>query len=238
MPAKTTTDYSITIRIGVPIVPILKMEALAEYFDTISDRYGIGYEQKEGPASGHYQCGVVLRSPRRSDHFKRTLKEDLKKIMFPFVWSPDNEKKLLESKAHHDLTTLVGGYCTKQSINPIIKGYSEDELKGGKDRYAVLLSERLKELPVSKSALMPLLKEFYDRVISHTSISPEFDLAFALKSGSDKFHLMESLIMAEGYDLSEALAGSRRIYIVRHFEDIFAPKTSEQLFEHFYKTAR
>jgi len=237
MPAKSTTDFSVTIRFGVPIRSLLSQENLSKYFATLSNKYAIAYEQNEGPDSGHWQCGIILNTETRQDKLQLRIITALRKMMV-YEWSDDNVKYAVKVRAHNDIYCLIGGYLTKDDASPLIVGIGEHELVGTKERYEIAKADRLKKLPVSKSALTPLLKQYYDRIYSLALQDSEKLIIFERKKSAEIFSLMESLILGDGYDLSECLQGAHRNYLVRNFDQIFSPKSSQNILDNFFLHSR
>lgn len=233
MPAKITTDFSITIRFGVPIKSLLPQKVLATYFDTLGDKYAIAYEQKEGLDSGHWQCSLITRQEYRSDKMLERVIRAVKG-MTNFEWTKDNDKFAVKCKAHNDIYTLTGGYCTKDDIAPLIVGFTEDDLAGSKERYEAACENKLKRSPITKTALVPLLREYHAKVWEICAEDSEKLRAHESKTASQKFTFLEQLILADGYDLSDVLSGLRRNYFIKNYEHYFEPKTCEQLSAQYF----
>lgn len=233
MPAKVTTDFSITVRFGVPIRSLLSQEDLAEYFSTLGDKYAIAYEQKEGLDSGHYQCALVTRSETRQDKLQEKVILALKKLTH-FKWTEDNDKYAVKVKAHNDILCLVGGYCTKDDIAPLIVGFTDEDLHGTKERYEEACENKLKRSPITKTALIPLLKTYYLKLWEMCASDSEKMRTHERKTAREKFEFLESLILGDGYDLSDVLSGPRRNYIIKNFDQYFDPKNCMQLSDSYF----
>jgi len=233
MPAKVTTDFSITVRFGVPIGPLISISTLSTYFATLGDKYAIAYEQKQGLDSGHYQCALITRSETRQDKLQARVINALKELT-NFKWTEENVKYAVKVKAHNDILCLVGGYCTKDDIAPLIVGFTEDDLKGTKERYEEACDNKLKRAPITKTALIPLLREYYQKYWEICAEDCEKMRAHETKTALQKFQFLESLILGEGYDLSDVLSGPRRNYIIKNFDQYFDPKNCMQLSEQYF----
>jgi len=202
----------------------------------LGDKYAIAYEQKEGLDSGHYQCSLITREITRQDKIVEKLKPWLKRLT-PFEWTKDNETFALKVKAHNDIYTLTGGYCTKDEEAPLIVGFTEDDLAGSKERYEALCENKLKRSPITKTALVPLLRDYHTKLWEMCASDTEKLRTHELKSARQKFEIIESLILGDGYDLSDVLSGPRRNYIIKNYEQYFEPKTAEQISQAYFKIA-
>lgn len=219
MPSPITTDISTTIRFGVPVVPIVSAEQLAKILDERASHYVIGYEQLGDESTGHWQCAVRLKDKKQVKNTEAWLRSRLKALK-TLEWTEDHDKYAVKCHGHHDLETLAGGYCRKQDSNPIVKGWDRATLLAGEIRYQEVKDAKKKKIPVSRSGLVPLLREYHDQITEQCMMSPDRDAKWLSLTNKQRYEFLERLIISDGYDLS-TIAPSQVSHIVKNFSDYF-----------------
>lgn len=234
MPSKSTTDVSITIRFGVPVVPIVSQAQLVQILEERCTHYAIAYEQLGDESTGHWQCAAILKKAVQTKNTELWLISRLKGLK-TLEWTADNEKYAVCVKPHPDVNTLAGGYCRKQDSNPIVKGWDLATLLAGEKRYMEIKEEKKKKIPISKSAFVPLLREYVQKVEEYTLISPDRDEKWSGMNTKQKYEFIEKLIIMDGYDLS-TLAPSQINHVVKNFKEYFENfKNSENVLQEFFE---
>lgn len=233
MPAKCGTTFSITVRFGLPIEPILPQGVMGSTLGEFGISYAVAYEQKGDESTGHWQCGLITKDETRQDHLRDRLLNRLMKVCKDVEWNEDRKKHAVCVRFHNDIIQLVGGYCTKQDINPLIVGFTDDDLEDGRARYERSLASRDKRMPVTKSAILPLLRETHERVMGECVKSRNLE-KFQKLTPSEKLNLLEKMLISDGYDLSEVLSGIKRNYIVKHWSEYFGEKSSLDILQEFF----
>lgn len=234
MPAKPGITFSITFRPGRPVEDVLSQTAMAELLSEYGISYAVAYEQTGDINTGHWQCGLITKDETRQDHLKDSMMRRLVKLTdSSFEWNENQRKHTLHVKHHNDICQLVGGYCTKQDINPLIVGFTDDDLEDGRARYERSLASRDKRMPVTKSAILPLLRETHERVMGECVKSRNLE-KFQKLTPSEKLNLLEKMLISDGYDLSEVLSGIKRNYIVKHWSEYFGEKSSTDVLQEFF----
>lgn len=221
---KTTTDWSITIRLGVVTSRYVPLAPLETFMSEFFSHYVLGYEEPHGAESGHWQIAAISIFKHRQsdwqDKIRRFVKETSKTN--GFEWEEKHEKVAVKVKYHPDVLTLAGGYCQKQDLMPPYKGWSESELKRGKEDYAEILETKKKQLPVTALSLTSLLRQYYQECVLYiTAMDTTAELRWSRLTASDKFQFLERKIIADGYDISLACSPYRRNYYIKHFSEFF-----------------
>jgi len=235
MPSPKTTECSITVRFGVPIVPILPASTLALIFDKRSKYYVIGYEQKGGLETGHYQCAVRLDLSIQTKNTEAWLIRELKQVMTDFKWETKNEEFAVKVVKHHDLECLAGGYCSKQDFNPIVKGFDKGELLKGKERYIEATETKQKKIPISKAGLVTKFREYLDMVNERCTISSDRDEKWNKLSNLQKYDFVARLIITDGYDLS-TISFLQKNDLVKNWTDYFENiKNPKNILDEFFE---
>lgn len=237
MPAKPTTDFSLTIRFGVPVQPMVPIGKLQELLMTFCSKYVIAYEQKGDESTGHWQCALVTKEVKRQDKLKATIVGQLQKLS-DRPWSDDNKKHAVDVKAHHQIVGLAGGYCMKQvtHIEPVIYGFTQEELEEGSAIYQQALTNSQKKYPVSKSARTELLKTYSAKVWQEIAGDSQRIFEWDRKNPAQKVDLFVSLIIADGYDLSECWGPLVRTHYIKYFSEIFEEKSPEKILQEFFSS--
>lgn len=221
MPSPSTTEISLTVRFGVPIVPILPMSTLALILDKRSKYYVIAYEQPGDETTGHYQCAVRLNEAVQTKNTKDWLIRELKAVM-SFEWTSDHEKHAVHPVKHSDLECLAGGYCRKQDtgVVPIIKGWDMGVLDEGEARYEAAKESKRKKIPVSKSGLVPLLREYLSKVEERMYMTVDGIDRWAALNSRQRYDFIQKLMIVDGYDLS-TISPLQVSHIVRNWDEYF-----------------
>lgn len=234
MPSKSTTDVSLTIRFGVPIVPIVSQAQLVQILDKRASHYVIGYEQLGDESTGHYQCAVRLSSAVKTENTKQWIIRELKALK-TLEWTEDHLKFAVKASPHHDLETLAGGYCRKQDSNPIVKGWDRATLLAGEIRYQEVKDAKQKKIPVSKSAFVPLIRQYMEIIVERTSISPDRDEKWSGMTNKQRYEFLERLIISDGYDMS-TISIFQVNHVIKNFNDYFGNfKNSKNLLDEFFE---
>jgi len=236
MPSPFTTDVSVTVRFGVPIVPILPLSTLALILDKRSKYYCIGYEQNEGIESGHWQCAVRLSDSTQTKTTKDWLIREIKTAVKPyFEWQPKNDKRTVKVKKAPDLEQLAGGYCSKQDFNPVIKGFDRDELLKGKERYVVNCEGKTKKVPISKAGLVPKFREYLSKVEERTTVSPDREHKWNCLTSREKYDFIARLIITDGFDLS-TISFLQKNDLIKNWLDYFENfKNPKNILDEFFE---
>lgn len=227
MPAKVSTDASITIRFGREILSILPRNAVAKILDEFSDKYCIGLEQKGDESTQHWQIAAILRTPVDiSDGFKRKLLNRLKDVM-DLEWSKDNERVALVCRAHHEIKGHFG-YCMKQDPDPLTKGCDPGWLLEAQELYAKRLDQSEKKIPVSRSRFLPLIREMYDELWKQIATDREKMDKWSKMENSKCFNILEKMLLIRGYDCS-CINPTQRQTIIRNYNEYIVGYTESSL---------
>jgi len=143
MPAKVTAVFSLTIRPRGGLRP----NVLACFDTLVANKVAYDIvkaiavvEQPGDETSRHLQCGLILAQPKSSQTFKRYISS-----IFDPVLDDDERKHTICLHAHHDQEGLVG-YCVKENLNmsdPYFRrGFTDEELAAGNDKYQEILRQR------------------------------------------------------------------------------------------------
>lgn len=201
MPAKISTDASITIRFGREILSILSRHDVAKILDEFSDKYLIALEQKGDEDTQHYQIAAILRSPTDiSDGFKKKFCNRVWDVL-AFQPSPEQLKHAIDCRSHHEIKGHFG-YCLKQDREAWQLGLDHKWLEEAQELYAQRLDESKKRIPISKSGFIPKLREMYDelwKILASDSV--RYD-KFRLLDNCKKYKVLEKMIITQGYDVS------------------------------------
>jgi len=232
MPSPQASDVSITIRFGVPIVPILPQSTLALIFDKISKFYVISYEQLGDESTGHWQCAVRLTKSVTVNNTTLFIIRAIQKAC-SFEWTEHHTKHAVKVKKHPDLECLAGGYCSKQDTNSLVVGFDRGELSKGKERYVVACDGKKKKVPISKAGLVPIFRDYLTQIDERTTMSPDRLEKWIKLSNREKYDFVARLIIVDGYDLS-TISFLQKNDLVKnwcdYFENIKNPKNILDLF--------
>lgn len=217
MPAKISTDASITLRFGREIESMISQDTMARILDEFSDKYIIALEQKGDETTQHYQIAAILREPTDiSDGFKRKLANRIKDSM-DFEWSEHNDKVALKCKYHPEIKGQFG-YCMKQDADPLTKGCDAAWLEEANELYNLRLSQSKKKIPVSKSNFLSLIREMYDELWKQIGGDSERLHKFGTMDNCKKFNILEKMLIIRGYDCS-CINPTQRQLIIRNFDE-------------------
>jgi len=234
MPSPQAIDVSITIRFGVPIVPIVPLSTLVLIFDKISKFYVIGYEQLGDESTGHWQCAVRMNESRTVNNTTLLIKRALKNLK-NFEWTEHHEEYAVKVKKHPDLECLAGGYCSKQDFTPYVKGFDIAVLLKGKDRYVVACDGKKKKVPISKAGLVPMLRQYLVQIEERTTLSPDRDQKWIKLSSREKYEFVSRLIIVDGYDLS-TISFLQKNDIIKNWSDYFENiKNPKNILDEFFE---
>lgn len=235
MPSPVTTEISLTVRFGVPIVPILPISTLALILDKRSKYYVIAYEQPGDETTGHYQCAVRLNEAIKVENTKQWLIRELKAVMSGFEWSKDNEKYAVHPKKHPDLECLAGGYCRKEDSLPFCKGWDLATLQAGEARYKEAKESKRKKIPVSKSAIVPLIRDYLSKVEERMYMTVDGQERWSKLTLRQRYDFIEKLMIVDGYDLS-TISPLQISHIVKNWNEYFENiKNFENILDEFFE---
>lgn len=221
MPARKDRDGSITIRFrdsrygDEGIEEIFPIKKLIDFFDSHSDQYVIGLEQPGLKSTQHYQCAIVLRDDARiADDFKKKLLRYIEDNI-PFELSPEERERTLDCKYTNRIKYTIG-YASKEYV-AYIKGISPEYHNECIEFYnSNKLNE--KQLPVSRSRFLPLIREMYDELWKQLAYDSERMDKFARLEDCKKFSVLEKMLISRGYDTS-CVAPSQKREIIYNFQE-------------------
>jgi hypothetical protein len=217
MPAKISTDASITIRFGREILSILPRETVAKILDEFSDKYCIGLEQKGDESTQHWQIAAILRNPTDiSDGFERKLKNRVQDVL-EFEMTPEQKKYAIKAKSHHEIKGHFG-YCSKQDTSPLTKGCDPGWMLEAQELYAKRLDQSEKKIPVSRSRFLPLIREMFDELWKQIGCDSEKIQKWNLMDDCKRFSILEKMLIIRGYDCSCVVPTQRQL-IIRNFHE-------------------
>jgi hypothetical protein len=217
---RVSTDYSITVRTEAHAKTLATFEHLLKWLDTNASHYVLATEQKEGPDSRHYQCAARLTTPRRADHLKTTLLG----ILRGDDWTVDNERCAIVVKRHPDIVCLAGGYCHKQDTTPHVKGWSNEELEEGLNKYSNMLEAKEKRNP-SIDKIVAILRGFHDYCADVKD--PEHREAYSKLSNSAKVDFLFKFAITKGYFLVKFNTLQWKLYFKDNFNQLFETTGNE-----------
>lgn len=237
MPAKEAQTFNITFNPGYgdlyDIMPLTTFKDLL-MSKVKCKKYAIVGEVATFP---HYHAAVYTECGERQDKIKDRLVPVFKKFMEGngFTWEDKHDKVAIKVNYHPDINCLAGGYCTKDMAGGFEQdGFTEEELNSGKDKYDNLLDEKKKKMPVSRSGLLPLMKEVFSKLWQSIAIDTKKSQIFSEFSLDKKMDLLNSLILADGYDTSLVYGTLQWKAITKNFDTIFFEHNAEFILMDFF----
>jgi len=221
---RESNEFSITIRTG-EADGVAKYEAkLLEALESICSHYCVAYEQKGDLSTQHFQMAVVTTARKRSDNLKATLVELLGE-----AWTPEQKKYAIAVKKNregNDIKLIAGGYCCKQDDNPIIKGWTIDELQPYRSQYDDL--KRKSEIRnLSKDSFLEYIVKVYYEIRDNKD--PDVREKFQRLDERTKLKYTYKVAISQGADLQRYSTPIWRNYLVDNFGPIFEGQGEEYL---------
>lgn len=239
MPAKSTKVFSVTFAPGTDdlftVIPFDKFKEIL-LSKIKSKKWAICGEIASYP---HYHAAIETDEPDRQDHIiRRTLpllRTELEKA--GFKWEDKHDKRAYVVKSHHDLIGLAGGYCDKDKSGGYETfGFTEEELKTGREKWEDAKETKKKRVPVTRSGLLPLMKETFSELWnSSLAVNAHRINIWEKKSAKEKMEFLKSLIIHEGYDISLVYGTLQWKCIEKSFDDIFHPEDHERFLDNFWE---
>lgn len=221
MPSRKDHDASITIRFRDTrygddgIEELFPIKKLISFFEGISDCFLIGLEQPGLKSSQHYQCAVVLRNDAC---ISKDLKAKLLRYIqdnIDFELDEHEQKKTLECIYTNDIRLTIG-YCSKEYV-AYIKGISPEYHEECIQHYKSKKRSE-KSAPVSRSRLLPLIREMYNVLWEQLAVDSEKMDKFYILDNCKKFSILEKMLIIRGYDLT-CIAPSNKREIINNFDE-------------------
>lgn len=231
MPARKDRDASITIRFAEQrmcdknLETILPLSEVVKFLESISDTFLIGLEQPGAVWTQHYEIAVILREETK-------ISDDLKRRLIRYVddrlevpLSGDEHERAVSCKYHNNIKLRIG-YCAKDSV-AFKQGISDEFLTECKDVYESGKKSE-KKMPVSRSRLLPLIREMYDILwMELTKDSSKFDI-YHRYDNCKKFSVLEKMLIIRGYDLT-CIAPSNKREIINNFDEYIVGNAENSL---------
>lgn len=222
MPARKDRDASITIRFAKDryadggIEELFPIKKLISFFEGISDCFLIGLEQPGLKSSQHYECALILREDAK-------ISDDLKRRVIRYVddsleypLSPEERNNAVSCHYHNNIK-LRFGYCSKEYV-AYSTGVSPEFLAECKDVYEKGKRSE-KSLPVSRSRLLPLIREMYKILWEEVlAINSEKMAIYDNYDNCKKFSILEKMLIIRGYDLT-CISPSNKREIINNFDE-------------------
>lgn len=227
MPVATreSNQFSITIRTG-EADGVRKYERdYIQWLDTVgTSHYAVAYEQKGDLSTQHFQCAVVFTEDHRSDNLKKTLVG-----LLGDGWTADQKKRAVcvnKNREGNDIKLLAGGYCMKQDDQPILKGWTLEELEPYVFQYEELKNKSLLR-NISRENITGLLQQWYDDVAYHKD--PDVRDRFERKSNRQKLDFVYQYGISQGADLQKYSTPVWKCYFTDNFNVIFDRLSADNL---------
>lgn len=231
MPSRKDRDVSLTIRFAesrygdAGIEELFPIKKLVSFLESISECFLIGLEQPGLKSSQHYECAVVLR-----DEMK--ISDDLKRRIIRYVddsleipLSPEELLRAINCVYHNNIK-LRFGYCSKEYV-AYSKGVSPEFLAECKDVY--LKGKRSeKGAPVSRSRLLPLIREMYEILWNELARDSEKMSIYGKYDNAKRFQILEKMLIIRGYDLT-CISPSNKREIVNNFDEYIVGNAENHL---------
>lgn len=161
---RESNEFSITIRPGDAAgVEQYRSKYLTWLEDTCT-HYAVALEQKGDLSTQHFQCAVVTKLNHRSDNLKKTLVS-----LLGTSWSSDQKRIAVcvnKNRQGNDIRLLAGGYCQKQDVNPLLKGWSDIDLEPFVTQYEELKTRSEMRNP-TREKIIDILKSVYNDIAEH-----------------------------------------------------------------------
>lgn len=231
MPARKDRDASITIRFkseryGVGgIEELFPIAKLISFYESVSDSFVIGLEQPGLKSSQHYQCAVILREEAKiSDDFKKKL---LRYIQDNISWTfdADEMQRTLECVYTNRIKYTIG-YSSKEYV-AYIKGITPEFHQECIEFYNSNKRSE-KSLPVSRSRLLPLIREMYDILWLELARDSDKMSVYGKYDNPKRFAVLEKMLIIRGYDLT-CISPSNKREIIMNFEEYIVGNAENHL---------
>lgn len=217
MPAKVSTDASITIRFGREILSILPVATVARILDEFSDKYCIGLEQKGDESTQHWQIAAILRTATDiSDGFKRKFKKRIQDVL-EFQMTEEQQKYAVVCRPHHEIKGHFG-YCSKQDPDPYLKGCDPGWMLEAQELYAMRLDQSDKKIPIGRSKFLPKIREMFDELWKQIGCDSDRISKWNLLPDCKKLGILEKMLISRGYDCT-CVPPSNRQQIIYNFHE-------------------
>lgn len=161
MPCKTTTDFHITVQNARKETSWMQvvLEGFIEWANDNCKKYAYAKELNSSGETWHFHLALVLRSPQRSDHFKRRM---LHLIPNYAAMDEEEQRHCIAVTCPPNIAGVAGGYLRKEAIEFRNMGFTDEELDAGAaERDKALRDRSLRS--VSKSKLGDVLAPFIER---------------------------------------------------------------------------
>lgn len=223
---RESNEFSITIRPGdADGVDKYRSKYLA-WLEDISTHYAVALEQKGDLSTQHFQCAIVTKLAHRSDNLKKTLV-----VLLGTLWSEDQKRIAVcvnKNRQGNDIRLLAGGYCMKQDVNPLLKGWDTEVLEPFISQYEELKTRSEMRNP-TRDKIIDILKNHYNDISEHKN--PDVRWKFTRKSPREQLALMFKCAVANGCDLQKYSTPVWLNYLVSNFDVLFRAVSAEDLME-------
>lgn len=217
-------EFSLTVRPG-DLEGIDKYkEKIVKWLDDLCTHYCIAVEQKGDLSTQHFQCAIVTKLQHRADNLKKTLTG----ICGP-DWSTDQKKHAIcvnKNRKGNDIKLLAGGYCMKQDVAPLLKGWTQEELEPYVEKYDEL-KKRSEKANISRVSIVAILKDVHTEITDHKN--PDVRDGFSRKDPRSKLTTMFRYAIAQGCDLQRYSTPVWINYLVSNFDVLFRDVTADDI---------
>lgn len=228
---RLSNEFSITIRTA-EVDGVSKYESdLLKWLDDACTHYVVAYEQKGDLSTQHFQCAVVMTTPRRADNLKTALVG-----LMGDHWTTEQKRHAVcckKNRADNDIRLLAGGYCMKQDIEPFMKGWTVEELHPYLTQYEEL-KNRSEMRNITREKIVDVLQKWYDEL--YYNKEPDVRDRFERLTVRSKLDYMYKYGIALGADLQKYSTPVWINYFINNFNVLFERVSAERLLEQLSQT--
>lgn len=197
MPAKQGTNLFVTV--STRYDPQVHKDGLVCWTEEMfPDFHMMVREVGEDGTHPHYHIVGIASKEYRTDTVKTTLYTRLGKDRKGDPWTPEELKRSIVVKIHHDPVGCAGSYMSKEDTFEIVllKGWTPEVLSSASQRVEnYKASKKHVHCPASVAALRIAYKMVQDKI----SESPDYDLKWERMSVVDRFEMCKKIAMRAGY---------------------------------------
>lgn len=228
MTTRESTDISITVRPGDANGIEAYRNKLVTYLDEQCEKYVIAVEQKGDLSTEHFQCACVFKISKRANNLKTSLVGLLGEN-----WTDEQKRHAVFCTKHHDITALAGGYCMKQDDDPLIKGFTIEELDEGNVRYEQAKDAKDKR-NLNRESVIIVLQQLNDEL--EYNENSELMLKWEHTPNRSRLYTLFQLATAKGYDMQKFYNPNWLNYLINHYDTVIRRVNAERILEQFLRT--
>lgn len=221
---REATEFSLTVRPGDAEGIANYKEKIVKWLEDLCSHYIIAVEQKGDLSTQHLQCAIVTKLEHRSDNLKKTLTGILGS-----EWNVSQKRHAIcvnKNRKGNDIKLLAGGYCMKQDVTPLLKGWTQEELEPYVEKYEEL-KKRSEKANISRTTIVSILKDVHTEISDHKN--PDVRDGFSRKDPRQKLQLMYRYAISQGCDLQRYSTPVWINYFVGNFDVLFRDATAEDI---------